>query len=109
MWEQQLLNDPLTTSQLEASEALGKLPFSETVLTCLARVLRNHTLHPLVRTFSAQALKRLHNENVDTHEGTYLSILLNYLYMYHYRSVCSFVGVYCFIIFFNIESVPNKF
>lgn len=91
MWEQQFLNDPLTTAQLEAATALGRLPFSPTVVPCLGRGLRNHGAHPLVRSFSALALQRLHNDESCSFTPNCLSALLNYVCTYHYRSVCFFL------------------
>lgn len=89
MWEQQFMNDPLTTSQLEAALALGQLACSPTVIPCLGRALRNHGAHPLVRSFSAQSLQRLHNDTSNFQSTDCLSLLLNYLYTYHYRSKAS--------------------
>lgn len=89
MWEQQLMNDNLTNSKLEAADALGRIPSVFAVLPRLALTLRNHRLHPLVRSFAAKSLRRLHNNRNSFHAPECAAALLNYLYTYHYKQQAS--------------------
>lgn len=85
MWEQQLMNDNLTNSKLEAAIAMGSIPSSSVVIPRLAWTLRDHQIHPLIRSFAAQSLQKLHNDGNTYHAPECATALLNYLYTYHYK------------------------
>lgn len=85
MWEQQLINDNIINSKLEAVNAMGYIPSVFAVIPRLAQTLRDHRLHPLIRSFAAKSLERLHNDRNSFHARDCAAALFNYLYTYQYK------------------------